>query len=171
VRSAREDGRYARLEQLGEVCAILQGARAVLERGWLQNAWFARSQQPDTAGQAAAPAAKPPTATAVTAACLVGAVVHATCERRPGATPRDAGPTLDVLWDAWQETRGLAGPGVSGRAASPEVRLARVRDLTRWNDNPGRTRTEVIALLDLAASRAIMEGVTGPPVRASGSSS
>jgi hypothetical protein len=64
-----------------------------------------------------------------------------------------------MLWDAWQETRGMVGPGVAGRAAAPAVRAARVRDLTGWNDQPGRTRDEVLALIDLASSRAIMEAM------------
>ena len=53
----------------------------------------------------------------------------------------------------------MPGPGVAGRAAAPAVRAARVRDLTRWNDRPGRTRDEVLALIDLASSRAIMEAM------------
>ena len=145
---------------------MLQDARTALERGWVQNTWYAEPSQTDTAGQAAASAMKPPDATDVTAACLVGAVVRATRRRQPNAGLFEAGPALDLLWDAWQETRGRAGPGVSGRAVAPEVRIARVRDLTRWNDRPARTHTEVISLVDLAASRAIMEAMTTPPLRA-----
>jgi len=40
--------------------------------------------------------------------------------------------------------------------------MARVRDLTRWNDQPGRTREEVLGLVDLAVSRAVMAAVGGP---------
>jgi len=32
----------------------------------------------------------------------------------------------------------------------------------RWNDQPGRTREEVLGLVDLAASRAVMAAVSGP---------
>jgi hypothetical protein len=67
-----------------------------------------------------------------------------------------------VLWDALQELRGTHLPGVAGRAAPPAVRAARVRDLTRWNDHPGRSRAEVLRLLDVASSRAIMEAVGSP---------
>jgi hypothetical protein len=78
-----------------------------------------------------------------------------------------AGPVIDVLWDALQESRGLAGPGVAGRAAPPQLRAARTRDLTRWNDRPGRRPQDVLRLMDLAVSRTIMAGVDGPGVDAS----
>ena len=98
----------------------------------------------------------------VAAACLVGAVVYAAQQRGSGDQLVKAGPALDYLWDAWQESRGLGGTGVAGRAAPRELRMARVRDLTRWNDQPGRTREEVLGLVDLAASRAVMAAVNGP---------
>jgi hypothetical protein len=37
-----------------------------------------------------------------------------------------------------------------------------VRDLTRWNDQPGRTQSEVLSLLDLAVSRVILTGMRQP---------
>jgi len=44
---------------------------------------------------------------------------------------------------------------VGGPAGSPysSARAARVRELARWNDEPGRTREDVLALLDTAISR------------------
>jgi hypothetical protein len=72
------------------------------------------------------------------------------------------GPALDYVWDALQETRGRGGLGVAGRAAPREVRLARMRDITHWNDQSCRTRDEVLAVLDLAVSRVIMSAMAQP---------
>jgi hypothetical protein len=41
----------------------------------------------------------------------------------------------------------------------PQVRVAQVRDLTRWNDTPGRTLADVLALLH--ATRAAAEAEAG----------
>jgi hypothetical protein len=38
-----------------------------------------------------------------------------------------------------------------------------MRELVRWNDTVGRTRDEVLALLDRAISRAILGAVGAPP--------
>jgi hypothetical protein len=45
---------------------------------------------------------------------------------------------------------------------SPEVRLARVRTLTQWNDQAERTREEVLALVDRAISATIMDLMSAP---------
>ncbi|MEV8510365.1 hypothetical protein AB0368_36810 [Actinoplanes sp. NPDC051475] len=125
-----------------EAYRVLEDARAVIAQGWVQERWFVRRPTP--------------------AACLVGAVVHAARQGGSGDPVVSAGPALDYLWDAWQESRGLGGSGIAAWAAPRELRLARVRDLTRWNDQPGRTRDEVLGLVDLAASRAVMAAVSGP---------
>jgi hypothetical protein len=148
-----------RSARLGDVCAVLDGARAVIERGWVQDRWLVT---PAPAAHRSTAADVPPD---VSGACLVGAVVHAAQRHHATAKAISAAPALDVLWDAWQETRGFGGPGVAGLAAPREVRAARVRDLTRWNDQPDRTRDDVLGLLDLATSRAIMEAMTQPAHR------
>jgi hypothetical protein len=38
----------------------------------------------------------------------------------------------------------------------------RIRGLARWNDRPGRTRDEVLAVLDDASSRVIMAAMREP---------
>ncbi len=158
-----------RSARLGDVCAVLDGARTLIERGWVQDRWLVtpapaarRSTAHPTATSTATSTAEVPPD--VSGACLVGAVVHAAQSHHATADAIHAAPALDVLRDAWQETRGLGGPGIAGRAAPREVRAARVRDLTRWNDQPGRTRDEVLGLIDLATSRAIMEAM-GEPAR------
>ncbi|MEV4641229.1 hypothetical protein AB0J80_28195 [Actinoplanes sp. NPDC049548] len=141
-----------------EAYRVLEDARAVIAQGWVQGHWFARRPGPVHLG---AWSSHPPDGFGgAPAACLVGAVVHAARLRGPGDHFAQAGPALDYLWDAWQESRGLGGAGVAGWAAPRELRLVRVRDLTRWNDQPGRTRDEVLALVDRAAARAIMAGVS-----------
>jgi hypothetical protein len=149
-----EETRATRLRRLDEVCAVLGDARAIIEAGWVQDRWYAKVTGPRSDGS--------PTGTDIPGACLVGAVVRANQRRHPEGDPTAAGPVIDVLWDAWQESRGLNGPGVAGRAAPVEVRVARVRDLTRWNDRPGRARAEVLGLVDLAVSRAVMAAMTMP---------
>jgi hypothetical protein len=149
------------------VLAVLAAARSVIEHGWVRDAWFAvrpRSQP------LSAPAAvrvssslSPHDRDDVVGACLVGAVVHAVRQRHPGdarAQVDGVGPVVDVMWDALQESRGLDGPAVAGRVAPPDVRAARIHDLTRWNDQRDRSRSEVLGLLDLAASRTIMAAMT-----------
>jgi len=151
LRPSPEDRRAARLRRVGETCEVLSDARAVVERGWVQGRWYAAGP---TAG--------------VGGACMVGAVVHAARRRHPRGADLAAGPAIDALWDAWQESCGLGGPWSFGRAAAPDVRTIRVRDLTRWNDDPRRTREDVLGLLDLAMSHAIIEGLgrETPDVRA-----
>jgi hypothetical protein len=160
------DARSARLRKLGEVCAVLDEARALIARGWIQDNWYALRQVDGGASHTFTSAVAPAAGTEVSGACLVAAVVHATRASGPAAGLAEAAPALDVLWDAWQESRGLNGPGIAGRAAPRQVQEVRVRDLTRWNDRPGRTREDVLRLLDLATTRAIMEAANTEPVAA-----
>jgi hypothetical protein len=141
---------------------VLQDARALIEQGWVQNRWVVSRAAPPSLRRMLF--GGPVGIDDVRAACLVGAVVHAVRQRGATDDLTAAGPALDLLWDAWQESRGLDGPGVAGLAAPAEIRTVRVRDLTRWNDQPGRTRPEVLGLLDLAAGRAILAAV-GPSSR------
>jgi hypothetical protein len=158
-----------RAATLTDVYDVLEGARAILDRGWLQNRWYAvrPTAQDSTAW---APAVVRAERGELTRACLVGAVVYASRRSQPadgdpaGADAR-AGQALDVLWDALQEQRGWRGPGVAGRAVPREVRLSRVRDLPSWNDRSGRSSKDVLALLDRALSRTIMEAVAPPKAR------
>jgi hypothetical protein len=60
---------------------------------------------------------------------------------------------LDALWETLQETRGLGAATDLGRVCAPTVRTARVRDLVKWNDHPGQTKANVLALLDSTLAR------------------
>jgi hypothetical protein len=129
--------------RLGEVWSVLGGARTVVENGWLQNHWKTGPEP---------------------RACLVAAVVEAVRQWDPSAGVPEAGPAVDFLWDALQESRGFGGGGAGGRSAPLDLRLVRIRDLIRWNDQPGRTRDEVLALLDLAQSRVVFAATSAEPV-------
>ena len=41
----------------------------------------------------------------------------------------------------------------------PAARAGRVRELARWNDEPTRSRDDVLGLLDRAVSRTILHAV------------
>jgi len=66
---------------------------------------------------------------------------------------------IDAVYDALWESRGQpaahAGPGLPP-LPSPQVRLAQVQTLTRWNDAEGRTGDEVLAVLDRAISHTML---------------
>ena len=51
--------------------------------------------------------------------------------------------SLDLTWNTLY---GVAGDSLAGCPA-PSVRTSHLRDLTRWNDRPSRTRDEVLDLL------------------------
>jgi hypothetical protein len=96
----------------------------------------------------------------VAGACIVGALELAVRQRSARADLTvDGGPAIDFVWDALQETRGLPGPGVAGRAAPRDVRVGRLRDLVYWNDRSGRTQDEALHLIDLAVSRVFMSAM------------
>lgn len=132
----------------------------VLDDGWVQGAWFhvrLRSGERRAIGPLDLPL---PSGTPVTGACLIGAVVRATDDS--GLGPQLTHSTVDVLWDALQDSLGTTARRASGRAWPPAERTLRVRELTRWNDAPGRTREQVAALVAGAHRLALREDVPRP---------
>ncbi len=135
--------------------AILETARAVLERGWLQDGWYRTRPRP-LRQRLFGPTPGPED---IEAACLVAAV--AVAGHTGGAfthVDRDSGPAVDRAWEALQETR-REHVETSPGAVAPIVRRARMRELVRWNDTPGRTREEVLGVIDRAISRTILSQV------------
>ena len=135
--------------------AILETARTVLERGWLQDGWYRTTPRP-LRRRLFGPTPGPD---GIEAACLVAAV--AVAGHSGGAfthVDRDSGPAVDRVWEALQESRQGHVETPSG-AVAPIVRRARMRELVRWNDTPGRTRDEVLGLVDRAISRTILSQV------------
>jgi hypothetical protein len=136
--------------------AVLTATRAVIRRGWAQNTWYVmetpagrrRSMQSIFPGRL--------DRTRVVEACLVGAVVHAAWQQSP--RPEHAYPAVDALWHTLLGGSGTTGGDPVGPVCSPPVRVARVRDLTTWNDRPYRTKGDVLELLDRAVARVAEAG-------------
>lgn len=151
-RLARCDALSARLAELHAIGDLLSEAVAVVGSGWVQNAWFAvatpRGERLLTAHQVRQVYVYP-----VTGACLAGSIVLAA--GGPDLAPTQlVQRTLDLTWHALRDD--LGPPAVL--CPSPPVRTMRLRDLTRWNDAPGRTRSEVTDLLGSARDLAGLQG-------------
>jgi hypothetical protein len=129
----RRDRLTARLIELHNIAALAERARMVVETGWLQRDWY-RYQGPNEP---------------ITGACLVGAIVHA------GGGPKAftshlVQRTLDLTWNTLY---GVDGDSLAW-CPPPAVRINHARDLTRWNDQPSRTRSEVVDLLSATQAEA-----------------
>jgi len=147
------------LDQLNRQLAVLEGARAELEVGWVQGGlWSVTSadgNQRLVTGYAAAGGGSPDH---VDGSCLVGALAR-------GGSPSYVGRAVDAVYDALWTSRGQIGAPRDGGlppVPAPEIRLARVRMLTRWNDQAKRTQEEVLAVVDRAISATIMDLMSAP---------
>ena len=150
-------------DELNQQLAVLEGARAELEAGWVQGSWWAvtAGEGPDH----------------VDGVCLVGALVragtgHSTGTGRSTSSNSESsenaatGRAVDAVYDALWASRGQPAPARQ-LVPSPQVRLARVRMLTQWNDNPERTKAEVTTVVDRAISATILALMATPPPEAS----
>jgi hypothetical protein len=155
-RLARCDAVAARLAELHAIDDLLSDAAAVVGSGWVQNAWFAvatpRGERLLTAHQVKQVYVYP-----VTGACLAGAIVLAAGGPDQAATQL-VQRTLDLTWHALRDDP--EPPAVL--CPSPPVRSMRLLDLTRWNDAPGRTRTDITNLLRSAGDLAELHCSTQP---------
>lgn len=143
-RLTRCDAVSARLAELRAIQVLLAEATEVLDHGWVQNAWFAvatpRGERLLTAHEVRHVYQYP-----VTGACLAGSIVLAAGGPDHARTRLVQG-TLDLTWHTLRDDP--EPPAVL--CPSPPVRTMRLLDLTRWNDAPGRTRTEALNLLRTA---------------------
>jgi hypothetical protein len=132
---------------------VLATARALIERGWLHHGWC----EDGPTGWWDRLRQGPPAPDQVERACLVAAIAVAAHGGGPFLrVERDARPWIDAVWRALREperTRALSPAGLAGR----------IRDLTAWNDAPGRTRGEVLGLLGVAQRRTVPESFTLAP--------
>jgi hypothetical protein len=151
-RLERYDTLSAQLAELFSIRTLLVEAAAIVGDGWVQGAWFTvatpRGGRAVTVYDLRLTKSRP-----VTGACLVGAVVQAG-GGPPAARSQQVQRTLDLTWhtlhdDPAQPVRWSPGP---------DVRLMQVRDLTRWNDAPRRTRDEVVDLLEAAQLTVAVQG-------------
>jgi hypothetical protein len=140
-RLTEADGRGARLAELHHIAALTADAAAIVRQGWASSFWYG------PAGET----------------CLVAAIVQA--GGGPGAVRSQlVQRSIDLVWHALRR----GGEAPDDYSVAPTIRMACVRDLTRWNDTPGRTAAEVVALLE--ATRALAENeshrLRGVPVSA-----
>jgi hypothetical protein len=142
---ARADRLASQRAELHYMHDLLEDAATVVALGWVQHGWFAvldeRGHRTTLTAQSIRLADERP----LVGACLVGAVVHA------------AGGPSQVHTQLLQRTLDLTWHTLHGNprqpvrwCPGPEVRAAHLRDLTRWNDAPGRSATQVTALLRAA---------------------
>ncbi|QCR44813.1 hypothetical protein C1N91_15980 [Curtobacterium sp. SGAir0471] len=149
---ARDRRLVAHLHELDDLQRLLTGARGVVERGWIQHSWFAYLDEHGRLRKASSAAALAAQGRPLVAACLVGAVVSAAGGPQV-VHSQQVQRSLDLVWHALAADEGrpvLWCP-------APDVRMARVRDLTTWNDRPGRTVAEVASLLLTAERVAVHE--------------
>ena len=146
------DETSARLAELHHMTDILNQAADLIDGGWLQHSWFAYLDDNGRTRTVTAHNVDRMAGRPVVGACLVGAIVQAgggLSNVRSQAVQR----AVDLAWHTLHEIQVRANHWTS----PPEVRMDRVRDLTRWNDHPNRTVHDAEALLRRTAAAAASE--------------
>ena len=143
---------------LEDARALLERARELIASGWVQDAFYVVRDRRDRLRPVGPFGLLLLSRTDVVGACLVGAVAHASAQvdRRSRRAP--AALAVDTLWAELGERDGRSRVGPVDYA-HPAARAARVRELARWNDEPGRDRADVLDLVDRAVSRTILDAV------------
>jgi hypothetical protein len=141
-RAAAQDRVTAHLAELHRISELAGAARALVEIGWVQNNWFAFSDEGSPRRIDNAPDMNRMRGRPVSAACLVGAIVQAA----GGPTTVKTQNVQRALALTWHTLR-RNGDDTVCWCPAPAVREMNIRDLTRWNDAPGRTVSDVSALL------------------------
>jgi hypothetical protein len=150
-RLRRIDRETAARATLVRVREVLEDAAGIVDAGWLQEAWFGVRDATGREWAIGSAAAATVDAATVTRACLVGAIVLA-AGGPATAQPARARRGIEAVWHALQDD-----PGPVRWCPGPVVGGAHVRDLTLWNDRPGRTPDEVRALLARGSAVAAAE--------------
>ncbi|WIE75596.1 hypothetical protein [Curtobacterium sp. MCSS17_007] len=150
--AARDRRLVAHLHELDDLQRLLTNARGVVERGWIQHSWFAYLDEHGRLRKASSAAAMDVQGRPLVAACIVGAVVSAAGGPQV-VHSQQVQRALDLVWHALAADEGQ--PVVW--CPAPDIRMARVRDLTTWNDGPSRTAAEVSSLLLTAERVAVHE--------------
>src|SRR5215469_5066125 len=130
------------LARLNRQLAVLEGARAELEAGWVQGGWWTVSLRDGTPRLVTGYAAAAGHPDQVDGVCLVGALVRAGSRLPDGVSHvgRAVDAVHEALWVSWGHPGAPLPCGLPPMPA-PDVRRARVRTLTQWNDQAERTRT------------------------------
>ncbi len=135
------DRQSARLAELVLIREVLGRAADLIDRGWLQDAWFSY-RSPDGDVRVSYVPAGGTHGMTVLSTCLVAAIRDA-----KGPHPTGGQVVRRALELTWHTLHGDRNQPV-GWCPAPDVRAMHLRDLTRWNDRPGRTSAEVAALLE-----------------------
>ena len=156
----RRDAELERLRQLEGARAVLERARALIAQGWVQDAFYIVRGRNGESRPVSPFGLLLLTRTDVVGACLVGAVAHASGSVDRRERRGQAALAVDTLWHTLAEDPSYERvPTAPYDAVHPAARAARVRELARWNDEPARTRDEVLGLVDRAVSRTILHSV------------
>jgi hypothetical protein len=143
-RLKRHDALSRQLAELHAIRALLGQAADVVRAGWVQGAWFTVATAD---GKRAVTAYDLPVveSSPVAGACLVGAIVQA--GGGPAAVRSQlVQRTLDLTRHTLREDSDRPVQWCPG----PRMRMLGVLELTRWNDAPGRTRDQVVDLIQAA---------------------
>jgi hypothetical protein len=146
------DETSARLAELDHMTDLLNQAADLIGGGWLQHSWFAYLDDNGRTRTVTAHNVDRMAGRPVVGACLVGAIVQA----GGGLSNVRSQPVqraVDLTWHTLHEIQVRANHWTSAR----EIRMDRVRDLTRWNDHPSRTAPQAEALLRRTAAAATAE--------------
>jgi hypothetical protein len=146
------------LWRLDRIRDTLEQARVVLEQqGWTSGAWFTVRQpsgEPRPASTAEAFGLRDPRH-AVLGACLVGTLVRLADDPDSAPSVSDVWGCVDELYEAMHEAMGHDS-FPPGRVYAHQQRQAHLQALTAWNDAPGRTREQVLDLVDRAIARTLV---------------
>jgi hypothetical protein len=156
--SSDPDDRTAWLAQLDRTRALLELARSVIaSEGFTAGGWFTVAGPDGTTRTVSGPAALPlrDPRSPVVSACLVGTLVRLAEDPDQPGTVADVWRCVDELYEGVHEQLGHTSMP-PGRCSSPAERRLRVADLTAWNDEVGRTREDLVDLVDRAISRTIV---------------
>ncbi len=156
----RRDAELERLRQLEGARAVLERARTLIAQGWVQDAFYLVRGRNGESRPVSPFGLLLLTRTDVVGACLVGAVAHASGSVDRRERRGQAALAVDTLWHTLAEDPSYERvPTAPYDAVHPAARAARVRELARWNDEPVRSRDEVLGLVDRAVSRTILHSV------------
>lgn len=146
-RRPRPDREHERRRQRDGARALLERARALVAAGWVQDAFYVVRDRRGRERPVSPFGLLLVSRGEVVGACLVGAVSHAASGVDRRDRRADAALAVDTVWAA------LVGAAPPADLGHPAERAARVRELARWNDEPQRSRADVLDLLDRALAR------------------
>lgn len=147
------DREYERRRQRDGARALLERARALVAAGWVQDAFYVVRDRRGRERPVSPFGLLLVSRGEVVGACLVGAVSHAASGVDRRDRRADAALAVDTVWAALVGAVPPADVGHPADLGHPAERAARVRELARWNDEPQRSRADVLDLLDRALAR------------------